>query len=611
MNPINAPFALPQNTGKLTAPTGPIPGAGLLRSIGSLFSAPSRSIVPQGSSSLPSFSAPTLPGFMGSMQGSMPSFSTAGGGNAPTLSAPTIVPPPAPRTQASTSQTPSVGTAYPVGANGQPNYAGFSDQDWLNYQGQKTLNVPSFSPTGQAGLNVGSMAPQNFSVPNNGSTYTSDFLNPNSIQGLMSSLQELTTAMNTGKYQDGTDASGLFPTDSLQGNIANQLYQSRLYSPEEQSLISMGQDLTAQVNSKKLAERRKISQLLEDGSITREQATAFATETERRSNQELADLSVQQDSVTARLNALGLLRQNQVGALQGALTSLSGQEVAPGSSVFNPITGVQYQGGGASPSTIQSTAQSLKQNDQMTGNLQMNADGTVNDAYYFAQAQQMYSGGGYGSGAMGGANGGGQTGALPSQVQTYLNASGGQYINEDRVPAGQRDIVRDLAAKNGVPFLSAGDVASVQGIDYTKAAMGKLTTIVDQILGDGVSGKLGNIAKAAINNFFPTSEARTAFNAARETAIKQIQAIGSGTGSGFRLNQQEIDNAVSQMPLQTDTLSVAKAKIAWLNSFLDTKRSLALTGTIGPQTAAPGLNSTGGSNLIQTSAGAVDNSWFQ
>lgn len=474
--------------------------------------------------------------------------------------------------------------------------------------------APFQAPVQQTSLSsypVGNYSPQNFSVQSTGNTYDSSKLSPGAVQDLLDARRAKEAAMLGGTNLDGSaagmtaDGRPLIPSDTLQGQIANQLYQSKLYSPEEQSLIQGGQDLVAQVAQKKLAARRQVTQLVEDGKITKEQGAAFVSEAERRANTELADLSVAQDSNTARLTALGLIRQNNTGALQTIMDTLKGSEVAPGSSVYNPITGVQFQGSGASPATIATTAQSLKQNDQMTGNIKLTPQGTVDDNYYYQQAQQMFASGGQASAGTGSTSGSQSVpGQIPQQVQTYLQASGGQYINEERVPAGQRDIVRQLAAQNGVPFLSAGDVSSVQSIDYTKANLDKLSTVVDQVLYDGALGKVGNIASATLNKWFPTSVARTAFNSNRETAIKQIQSLVAGSGSGFRLTQPEIDQAVSQMPTEYDTLSIAKAKLAWVNSFLDTKRSLALTGTVGAQTSAPGVN-----NVVQTKAGAIDTNW--
>ena len=557
--------------------------------------------------------------FLSSLFGTKPtSISSASAGNANSTTPMLLQPAPkvgkmtpttfSPMTISGPASTPALPQT-----GGTPNYASFADQQWLAYQANKPkVATPAPAPVATAptlaSYPVGNYTPKNFTPTPVGNTVDSSYLSPGSLQDLLDTRKAKEAAM-----MGGTDTN-LLPSDTLQGKIANQLYQSKLFTPDEQSLIQNGQDLVAQINAKKLAARRKATQLVENGTITKEQAQSFVAEEERRANNELADLSVQQDSNTAKLSALGLIRQNQVGALESIATMLKGSEVAPGSSVYNPITGVQYQGQGASPSTILSAAQSLKQNDQMTGNLKLTADGNVDDSYYYSQAQGMFSGG-MGGGMSGGTPGGtpsGTPGQIPAQVQTYLNASGGQYINEDRVPAGQRDIVRQLAAQNGVPFLSAGDVSSVQSIDYTQANLAKMSAVVDQVLFDGPVGKVGNIATATLNQFFPTSEVRTAFNANRETAIKAIQSLVAGSGSGFRLTQPEIDTTVSQMPTERDSLSVAKAKLAWVNSFLDTKRNLALTGTIGPQTSAPGLKPQATSqNVINTKIGPVDNSWFQ
>ena len=175
--------------------------------------------------------------------------------------------------------------------------------------------------------------------------------------------------------------------------MANDIYNTSQYSPQEVSALKNFADLQTKINATQLATRRQIKQLQENGLMTKEQAQGFISEEQRRADAQLADLTLAQNAQSNTLDVLGKIRGNQLTAYQNLFSTLKGSEVSPGSTLYNPITGVMYQGSGAAPAQIFQSAQTLKQNDQMTGQLHLTPQGTVDDNYYYNLAQQQLSGG--------------------------------------------------------------------------------------------------------------------------------------------------------------------------------------------------------------------------
>lgn len=301
-------------------------------------------------------------------------------------------------------------------------------------------------------------------------------------------------------------------------------------------------------------------------------------------------------------------------------------QLSPGNQAYNPTNNAPVtSGAGASPATVADQAQAFIAQDQSTGNLVTNSDGTINQAYYQQKAQQYYSTGGAAGGTNGqvgapsSATGGIPTtgaGSLPANIasQPYVIPASGNspaYINLGRVPAGQQQYVATVAGKAGVPVLSADDASNVQGIQYTQQALQPLEQVMNQVLQPGILGRGLDIGKTLINNAFENQPQLVAFNQARGTAIKVIQSLVAGSGSGFRLTQPEIDTAVDNMPNSTDNLETAQTKLAYVKSYLANELNLKLTGNSNNY-VSPSSQSTGADqnqNTVAGSTGPVNYNW--
>lgn len=478
-----------------------------------------------------------------------------------------------------------------------------------------TPPVPT-SPSSLAGYPSANTASYNFSS-NTGTSPTvpSSQLSPGALQDLLDARNAKQAAMMKGTNLDGSDATGLIPSDTLQGQIANQLYQSKLYTPEEQSLISNGQDLVAQTNAAKLAERRQVTQLVEDGTITKEQGASFVSEAERRANQNLADLSVAQDSNTARLTALGLIRNNSTTALQTLMDTLKGTTVAPGSTVYNPITGTQYQGTGASPVQVASYAQQLEQSALTQGTVQYAPDGSIDHSFYYNLATSQLSPGGAGTGTGTGASTGGQTGAgaqtaLQPGTPAFFNAlpntvapayrtlpSGESYFDGSKLDASGLGTARAISKQTGVPILDSEEVASLQDLTSVQNGLNTTKSYFDQLAPNGVLGKLTDTVTNPASKLFGTTYGNllTAYQNNKDNLFRQISAFA---GSHPRLNTTEIVTQANALPVvgnnpfTIDTLKQGQAKLDLLEKSINNIKASILPNQTGQYTAP--TNSVGG-----------------
>lgn len=471
--------------------------------------------------------------------------------------------------------------AIPTGNDFSTAFAGLSPTEKANYMvANPNVNTTTGFPLSQ---NSGG---QNYSI-NPGPTIGS-----NSTNGTMTTADALAAAASArAGLMNGTAPAGTVPSDNLYQSVVNGIFNASQYSPQELSALDQYNQTQAKIIQTQLAARRQILDLQQSGQITKAEGAAFITEAQRRSDAQLADLAASQAGNTLSLQTMGMLRQNQLGAYQNIASLIKPEQVAPGSTLVNPINGAPtYQGMGASPATIAGQAATFIAQDEATGNLNLNPDGTINQQYYQNKAQSYYSNGLIPGQNQGGASNGTVVGgptsgvaALPPNVanQPYVipaSQNAPAYINLGRVPTGQQQYVATVAGKAGIPVLSADDASNVQGIQYTQQALQPLEQVMNQVLAPGVTGRGINVAKNFINDIFQNQPQLVAFNQARSTAIKVIQSLAAGSGSGFRLTQPEIDTATNNMPTANDNLETAQTKLAYVKSYLANELNLKITG---------------------------------
>lgn len=415
---------------------------------------------------------------------------------------------------------------------------------------------------------------------------------------------------------NGTNTTAT-PSNNLLANVAGQVYQASQFSPQQVSAMQNLSDINNQIAAQQLAERRQIQDLQSDGSITKDQANQYISDFQTRANRQLADLATQQTAASNNLGVLNSVQQNQVTALQNYAGLLQPQSVAPGSTLYNPVTGVQYQGTGAAPAQIASTAQQLEQSAIQTGSVVTNADGSINHDYYTQQAQNYYNTGTYGN-STGTATSGNLANSGLSQInQSYVTTTqdGTQYVSQDKLSnlsSVQQQAAAAQYAAAGIPVLTTDQTSKIQNIDVTRQNLDGLQTLVTGIdpntgqqvssplLGSGVFGRIGSAVSNTVSSATQSNPNTAAFNNYRLTAINTLQSLGAGSG-GSRITASEIATAVDNLPNLTDNIETAKAKLSIVDGYLDKWQNELL-----PNNTSSAGN---GGSIVQTQAGAVSTDW--
>jgi hypothetical protein len=160
---------------------------------------------------------------------------------------------------------------------------------------------------------------------------------------------------------------------------------------------------------------------------------------------------------------------------------------------------------------------------------------------------------------------------IPQIVQTYTQTTsdGIPYINMSKVAQANQNVVKLLAAQYGIPALEDEDVTKVRSIDVTSQNLDQMGKTADSILSSGLFGRIKGLTANKIEAMAQTNPEISSFQTYRDAAINAIQALAGGSGSGFRLNQSEIEVASSNLPIITDNKETAQMKLGIVKSFLN------------------------------------------
>lgn len=188
---------------------------------------------------------------------------------------------------------------------------------------------------------------------------------------------------------------------------------------------------------------------------------------------------------------------------------------------------------------------------------------------------------------------------LVASAQPYVDAGpkGIAYINDEKVPQQMKDFVRIQSAKQGIPYVSAADASAIKSLDVVYNNIAQMKELVDGtkdkagILNPGFMGGVEDFAKTGMN-FLSRGNAYPELNKLelyKDTAIKAIQGLAGGAGSGLRITGAEIAAQLSTLPSTTDTLGNADIKIDQVTKFLDQQlaASFPYVKSQTPTTAAP------------------------
>lgn len=152
-------------------------------------------------------------------------------------------------------------------------------------------------------------------------------------------------------------------------------------------------------------------------------------------------------------------------------------------------------------------------------------------------------------------------GAMANGVR--VTNGGLPYVDLGEVPAPMQTAASNRAAALGVKAFSTDAAKGLQSIDTINLALNSLTELsVKQLMpANGGIGTAGNAIKNLFGSLTGTNKSLTDFGVAKDSAIKAVQALAGGQGSGLRLNTGTIEAAVSNLPTMYDSQEVALEKI--------------------------------------------------
>lgn len=188
--------------------------------------------------------------------------------------------------------------------------------------------------------------------------------------------------------------------------------------------------------------------------------------------------------------------------------------------------------------------------------------------------------------------------ALPQVMQTYVSAGplGVAYINGSAVPQQEQAALQTLSAKNGIPYFTDGqDVSNAKAITAVLSNLDSMQKLAETNLSTG--GGLGPTAGHAedsllggLNEWAQTGWGQNLglFDNYRDTAIKAVQALAGGQGSGLRINAGEIAANTQNLPQASDSQQNAIVQIKQLRQMIYTQLA-----TTFPYAMAPVVNPSG------------------
>lgn len=166
-------------------------------------------------------------------------------------------------------------------------------------------------------------------------------------------------------------------------------------------------------------------------------------------------------------------------------------------------------------------------------------------------------------------------GQLPQSMQQYADAGplGVAFINADKVPDALKQSVQTLSARAGIPYVQAADAGAVKSIQTVLNNLDSMQTLAKNNLASGVWGHAKDSILGALNQWTQTEWGRNLglFDNYRDTAIKAVQALAGGAGSGLRINAGEIMANVQNLPKSSDNLENATAQIQQLRQLIYTQ----------------------------------------
>jgi hypothetical protein len=155
-------------------------------------------------------------------------------------------------------------------------------------------------------------------------------------------------------------------------------------------------------------------------------------------------------------------------------------------------------------------------------------------------------------------------------------SAGRQYISAEDATGTGGQVVRQEAAKAGIPVVNKDVASTLEDIDTAKKNQDYMLGLIGKKLASGAPTRLWYGPANTIEKIAQTDPEMASVGTFRNAAIQSMRAVAGS--KGLRINQAEIEMAIdNDIPKLTDTLPVAQQKLTNLKTFLDNAESSHLT----------------------------------
>lgn len=403
------------------------------------------------------------------------------------------------------------------------------------------------------------LAPVNYSIGTNPTIGSGSFA-PATTNDALSARQDAANGMLNGT------SNGVPSTSFLQGLYSNYQNAAQDYT-----------NSNAALNSQRLAQLNAVESAYTQGGMSTSGRDAAINDINQRFGNTASTLEVGNQAASANMDAYSRFYS----------TFMQPQSVAPGNSLVTPTGQTVYQGNGAAPATVMSTAQQLAQMAMQSGTMQYNPDGTPNLQPYLEQAQNYYGTHQMLGSGMGGSNPGAMTqqpapgqnsaptgnvaqdsysygiqAGLPPTLAgavTIAPNSGDYYISGAKTGGIPDQAVTAQSGRSGIGYVPASNVPNIQQLDTAIGQMKNVYALAQQYLSPGLMGRIKGLTTNQLQTFFQTDPGWANFNSVRLQAIDYLKGLAQG--GGFRTTQSEIDTAANSLVNISDNLESANAKM--------------------------------------------------
>jgi hypothetical protein len=161
----------------------------------------------------------------------------------------------------------------------------------------------------------------------------------------------------------------------------------------------------------------------------------------------------------------------------------------------------------------------------------------------------------------------------PFANEARVSRSGIRWLDSTNLPsdaAGKRAAL-EYAAANGLKVVDKGNADRLLNAEEVYRSLDNIESLMPGLLAANPAERLTKGPANIAASLTQSNSDAAAFRNTQIVGIRVIQALAAGQGSGFRLNQAEINAINSRWPKLTDDIETATKKLEWERVFLENK----------------------------------------